>query len=54
MVFWILIAFMALAIAGLMALVLLRSRATGEPPAAYDLRVYRQQWREVDKDMARG
>ncbi|MDE4304300.1 c-type cytochrome biogenesis protein CcmI [Phaeobacter gallaeciensis] len=54
MVFWILIAFMALAIAGLMALVLLRSRATGEPPAAYDLRVYRQQLRDVDKDLARG
>ncbi|MDE4133240.1 c-type cytochrome biogenesis protein CcmI [Phaeobacter sp. QD34_3] len=54
MVFWILTAFMALAVAGLMALVLLRSRDMGEPPAAYDLRVYRQQLRDVDKDLARG
>jgi cytochrome c-type biogenesis protein CcmH len=54
MIFWILTAFMALAVAGLMALVLLRSRDMGEPPAAYDLRVYRQQLRDVDKDLARG
>ncbi len=54
MIFWILTAIMALAIAGLMALVLLRSRDMGEPPAAYDLRVYRQQLRDVEKDLARG
>lgn len=54
MVFWILICFVALSLTGLLALVLLRAHANGEPPAAYDLRVYRQQLSDVDKDLARG
>lgn len=54
MVFWILISFVALALSGLLALVLLRAHNHGEPPAAYDLRVYRQQLSDVDKDLARG
>ncbi|MGR3759712.1 c-type cytochrome biogenesis protein CcmI [Roseobacteraceae bacterium NS-SX3] len=54
MVFWIVTAFMALAIAALIALVLLRAREQGEPAAAYDMRVYRQQLRDVEKDLARG
>lgn len=54
MVFWILISFVALAMTGLLALVLTRAYQVGEPPAAYDLRVYRQQLRDVDKDLARG
>ncbi|MEP1328041.1 c-type cytochrome biogenesis protein CcmI [Pseudophaeobacter sp.] len=54
MVFWILISFVALAVTGLLSLVLMRAHEVGEPPAAYDLRVYRQQLRDVDKDLARG
>lgn len=54
MVFWIMISFVALAITGLLALVLTRAHQIGEPPAAYDLRVYRQQLRDVEKDLARG
>lgn len=54
MVFWIVITFVALAISGLLALILLRSHQNGEPPAAYDLRVYQQQLRDVEKDLARG
>lgn len=54
MTFWIVTTILALALAALLALVLLRARSLGEPAAAYDLRVYRQQLREVDKDLARG
>ncbi|MEP2717697.1 c-type cytochrome biogenesis protein CcmI [Pseudophaeobacter sp.] len=54
MVFWILISFVALAMTALLALVLLRAHSQGEPPAAYDLRVYRQQLGDIDKDLARG
>jgi cytochrome c-type biogenesis protein CcmH len=38
----------------LLLLALLRGRAGDEPTAAYDLRVYRDQLREVDRDLARG
>lgn len=54
MTFWIVTSFMALAIALLIALVLLRARTLGEPAAAFDLKVYRQQLRELDKDLTRG
>lgn len=54
MVFWILISFVALAMTALLGLVLLRAHTVGEPPAAYDLRVYRQQLSDVDKDLQRG
>lgn len=54
MTFWIVTLFMALAIALLIALVLLRTRKLGEPAAAFDLKVYRQQLRELDKDLSRG
>ena len=54
MVFWILISFVALAMAALLGLILLRAHSMAEPPAAYDLQVYRQQLRDVDKDLARG
>ena len=54
MVFWILISFVALAMTALLGLVLLRAHSVGEPPAAYDLRVYRQQLSDVDKDLQRG
>ncbi len=54
MTFWIVTTILALALAALLAIALLRARAQGEPAAAYDLRVYRQQLREVEKDLARG
>ena len=54
MLFWIVSTLLAIAVAGLLALALLRARGQGEPPAAYDLRVYRDQLREVDRDLARG
>lgn len=54
MTFWILTALVTFAIAALLAAVLLRNKSTGEPAAAFDLRVYRQQLADVDKDVARG
>jgi len=54
MTFWIVTSFMALAIALLIALVLLRARKLGEPAAAFDLKVYHQQLLELDKDLSRG
>ena len=54
MLFWIVAALLALAVAGLLALAFLRSGAGAEPAAAYDLRVYRDQLKEIDRDLARG
>lgn len=54
MTFWITISVLAVAVAALMALAILRGRSSDEPPAAYDLRVYRDQLKEVDRDLARG
>ncbi len=54
MTFWIIISVLAFAVAALLALAILRGRASDEPPAAYDLRVYRDQLKEVDRDLARG
>lgn len=54
MVFWTVTALIALSAALLLAIIILRAREQGEPAAAYDLRVYRQQLREVGKDLARG
>lgn len=54
MTFWIVTSFMALAIALLIATVLLRPRKLGAPAAAFDLKVYRQQLRDVDRDLTRG
>ncbi|MGD9295143.1 MAG: c-type cytochrome biogenesis protein CcmI [Roseobacter sp.] len=55
MTFWIVSAGLAFVVA-LLIFIALRSpqRGVGEPSAAYDLRVYRDQLREVDKDLARG
>lgn len=52
--FWIIAALMAVSVAGLLGLALLRGRRTAEPAAAYDLRVYREQLDGVDRDLARG
>lgn len=53
--FWILAGGLALAVAILLALGLRAPRSgAAAPAAAYDLRVYRDQLREVEKDLARG
>ena len=54
MTFWIITCGLALAVAALIAIAMLRTRAGTEPAAAFDLRVYRDQLKEVDRDLARG
>ena len=54
MLFWIIAGVLALIAALLLARALLQGRMGDEPPAAYDLRVYRDQLKEVEKDLARG
>ncbi|MDZ7710941.1 MAG: c-type cytochrome biogenesis protein CcmI [Roseovarius sp.] len=52
--FWIIAAALAVGTGLLLALALLRGRSGAEPPAAYDLRVYRDQLGEIDRDETRG
>lgn len=52
--FWIVTVLLAILVATLLATTLLRPRRLEEPPAAYDLRVYRDQLKEIDRDLARG
>ncbi|WP_425044168.1 c-type cytochrome biogenesis protein CcmI [Primorskyibacter sp. S87] len=54
MTFWILTGLLACFTAATIALALLRRSDDSEPAAAYDLRVYRDQLRDVDRDLARG
>ncbi len=54
MIFWITTSAIALVIAATLALVLLRSRPAAEPAAAYDLRVYRTQLKDLEADLERG
>ncbi|NEU36201.1 c-type cytochrome biogenesis protein CcmI, partial [bacterium LRH843] len=54
MLFWIIIGVLAFVAAALLARALVLGRTGAEPPAAYDLRVYRDQLKEVEKDLARG
>ena len=54
MAFWIIALVLALIVAGLIARALTRGQEGQEHPAAYDLRVYRDQLKEIDKDVARG
>lgn len=54
MTFWIITSAMALVIAATLALVMLRTRAASGPAAAYDLQVYRDQLKDVDRDLERG
>lgn len=54
MTFWIIVGLLAALVAALLALALIRRRTDTEPAAAFDLRVYRDQLKEVDRDLARG
>ncbi|MCP4822469.1 MAG: c-type cytochrome biogenesis protein CcmI [Shimia sp.] len=54
MTFWIAAGAFAFISIALMALAVLRRPDEEEHPAAYDLRVYRDQLKEVEKDLARG
>ena len=54
MTFWIITSALALVIAATLALVLLRTRATASPAAAFDMQVYRDQLKDVDRDLDRG
>ncbi|MDK3020530.1 c-type cytochrome biogenesis protein CcmI [Pseudodonghicola flavimaris] len=54
MTFWIITTLMALAAAALLVLAMMRSRAGAGPAAAYDMQVYRDQLKEIDRDLARG
>ena len=54
MTFWIIISALALLVGALLAQSMLRGRLNDEHPAAFDLRVYRDQLKEVDRDAARG
>jgi len=52
--FWILTCALALAVALLLGLALMRTPRNAQTAASYDLRVYRDQLKEVDRDLARG
>ena len=54
MTFWIVAAALAVGIGVVLALALIRGRPGAEPPASYDLRVYRDQLGEIERDAARG
>ncbi len=54
MTFWIICGALALVVTALLAMAIVRGRREEEPPVAYDLRVYRDQLKEVDRDLARG
>ena len=52
--FWITVAGLAIGVSAVLGLVLLRGRVGEAPPAAYDLQVYRDQLKEIERDTARG
>jgi len=54
MSFWIIIALTALAVVAVFVRAALRGRNGEVPPAAYDLQVYQDQLKEVERDLARG
>ncbi len=57
MAFWIITFLLALIASAVMATALLRARAAtaeGDESATYDLQVYRDQLKDVDRDLARG
>jgi len=52
--FWMLAGLLSLLIGAALVLAAWRRRDAGDPAAAYDLQIYRDQLREIDKDLARG
>jgi cytochrome c-type biogenesis protein CcmH len=54
MTFWIIVAMLSIGVGTVLGLTLMRGRVGDPPPAAYDLQVYRDQLREVDRDTTRG
>lgn len=54
MTFWIITAGLTLIVAGLFAIAILRRADTSEGKADYDLRVYRDQLTDVERDLERG
>jgi cytochrome c-type biogenesis protein CcmH len=54
MLFWIIAALMTAAATALLLVPLLRPRGTADSRARYDLEIYRDQMKEVDRDLARG
>ena len=52
--FWILAGAIAAGVAALLVLSLLRGGRSDEPAAAFDMRVYRDQLQEIERDLARG
>ncbi|THD84499.1 c-type cytochrome biogenesis protein CcmI [Aliigemmobacter aestuarii] len=52
--FWLVAAALAVAVAGILYMAFRRATLQDDPAAAYDLRVYRDQLAEVDRDLARG
>lgn len=54
MAFWIIALVLALIVAAILGRAMTRGHQGQEHPAAYDLRVYRDQLKEIDKDLARG
>ncbi|MEL6296867.1 MAG: c-type cytochrome biogenesis protein CcmI, partial [Pseudomonadota bacterium] len=53
MIFWIVSIGIAVVVAALLALALMR-RGVAEGSAAFDVQVYRDQLKEVERDLARG
>jgi cytochrome c-type biogenesis protein CcmH len=53
LVFWFVITALTLAVAGLLIRALIRPPLSGEDVIEYDLRIYRDQLKEVDRDLAR-
>lgn len=54
MAFWMATAAFSALVVGLLMMAVLRPRAGSAPAAAYDMQVYRDQLKEVDRDRARG
>lgn len=54
MIFWLLILLMALGVTLVLARAVLRERSGEVAPATYDLQIYRDQLKEVERDLARG
>ena len=52
--FWAVAAVMCIVVAIAFVVVIMRTRAAAAPSAAYDLQVYRDQLKDVDRDVARG